>query len=225
MENKRNTIAIVFILNLLIVGLFGCDQGTRNELPTVAPTALATPTLATEPTEPPTAQPTATQPPPTATVEPTPFPCEYPVQSDLVDAWDYLVLDCPIGPGAAAISTAYAPFEGGQMLWRGDTDTIYVLYNDGRWESYPNEWVQSSQEFSCGEESNPPTPVRGFGKVWCDHPEVREGLGAVTATEIGDHRSAVQDFDNGTILVAPFGDIFVFEGEANTWRMVDVPQP
>lgn len=108
------------------------------------------------------------------------------------------------------------------MLWRGDTDTIYVLYNDGRWESYPNEWQQSAQEFSCGEENSPPTPIRGFGRVWCDHPAVREALGPVTALEIGDNASAIQDFGNGTILVAPFGSRFIFINETGMWRRVDV---
>jgi hypothetical protein len=45
-------------------------------------------------------------------------------------------------------------------------------------------------------------------------------LGAATAAEIGDAGSTVQDFVNGTILTAPFGDIFVFEGEDSTWRLV-----
>lgn len=218
----RNPLKVLWIfIALMAIGLTSCSDQPEDTLPTLAATALPTPTLAVEPGETSMAQPTATQPPPTATAEPTPVPCPFPVQPDLAEAWSHLILGCPISPGIAATNTAYAPFEGGQMLWRGDTDTIYVLYNDGRWESYPNEWVQSSQEFSCGEESNPPTPVRGFGKVWCDHPEVREGLGAVTAGEIGDNRSAVQDFDNGTILVAPFGGIFIFEGETGSWQLLE----
>lgn len=107
------------------------------------------------------------------------------------------------------------------MLWRGDTDTIYVLFNDGRWESYPNEWREGDPEYSCGEANSPPTPLRGFGRVWCDHPEVSARLGAVTASEIGDNASAVQEFVNGMIMVAPFGARFVLVGEDGTWRRVD----
>jgi hypothetical protein len=136
----------------------------------------------------------------------------------LADVWSRLVLGCPITPGAAAVSTAYAPFKGGQMLWRGDTDAIYVLYNDGRWKSYPNEWREGDPEFSCGDGNPLTTPIRGFGRVWCDHSDVREALGAVTAAEIGDSGSVIQDFVNGTILVAPFGGVFIFEGEDGTWR-------
>lgn len=108
------------------------------------------------------------------------------------------------------------------MLWRGDTDNIYVLFNDGRWASYRNNWRDGDPEFTCGESNSPPTPVRGFGRVWCEQPGVRESLGAVTAAEIGDDGSAVQDFVNGAILAAPFGGLFVFEGEDGTWRLVEV---
>ena len=137
-------------------------------------------------------------------------------------AWSADELGCPITSGAAAINTAYAPFEGGQMLWRGDTDNIYVLFNDGRWASYRNTWREDDPEYTCGERNSPPTPVRGFGRVWCEQPGVRETLGAVTAAEIGDDGSAVQDFVNGAILAAPFGGLFVFEGEDGTWRLVEV---
>lgn len=107
------------------------------------------------------------------------------------------------------------------MLWRGDTDTIYVLTHDGRWASYPNEWRQGDPEFTCGDENPLTTPIRGFGRVWCDHPDVRETLGAATAAEVGDSASAVQDFGNGVILTAPFGGIFIFVGEDSTWRTFD----
>jgi len=139
----------------------------------------------------------------------------------LATAWNIEELGCPITPGAAAISTAYAPFEGGQMLWRGDTDVIYVLYNDGRWASYPNTWREGDPIFTCGEEDPAITPIRGFGRVWCDYPDVGESLDAVTAAEIGDGASAVQDFTNGTILAAPFDSLFVFVGEDGVWRRVD----
>jgi formylglycine-generating enzyme required for sulfatase activity len=152
---------------------------------------------------------------------PGPAPCQLPTQPALAGAWNKEEIGCPITPGAAAINTAYAPFEGGQMLWRGDTDIIYVLYNDGRWDSYPNEWREGDPEFTCGEPDPLVTPIRGFGRVWCDHPDVRDALGAATAEEIGDSASAVQDFGNGTILIAPFGRPFVLVGEDGVWRRVE----
>jgi hypothetical protein len=202
--------------------LAGCGVGEDlRTVPTTAPLA-ATPTLV--PT-----LPTQTSPPapatatalPSTTPAPSPTPCQFALLLDLSVAWNAEEVGCPITPGAAAINTAYAPFEGGQMLWRGDTDVLYVLFHDGRWLSYPNTWREGDPEFTCGEASNPPTPVRGFGRVWCEEVGVREALGAVTAAEIGDDASAVQDYVNGTILRAPFGGVFVFEGEDGMWRLVE----
>lgn len=184
------------------------------------PTPAATAVLPPEPTGtlPAAAVISMTRPAPSATPRPT--PCQLSVQPALGDAWSEDELGCPITSGATPISTAYAPFEGGQMLWRGDTDTIYVLYHNGEWDSYPNEWREGDPTYSCGEESGPATPIRGFGRVWCDNEAVRLALGAVTAAEIGDAASTAQEFVNGTILIAPFGDAFVLVGERGVWRRV-----
>ena len=204
-----------------VVVLCACARAGGEATPTLAPTALAAttwPTIAaTRPA------PTATFVPATATATtaPSPTPCQLPIQPALAEAWNAAELGCPITPGSEAVSTAYAPFAGGQMLWRGDTDTIYVLYPGGTWSSYPNAWRPGDPEFSCGEADPLTTPIRGFGRVWCDQPEVRQALGGATAAEIGDSASAVQDFVNGTILVAPFGRPFVFVGEDGVWRQVD----
>lgn len=212
---RRQRVTIITLTLFCLFALPGCD--TADPLPTVAATIAplaATPTLIA------TSSPTVA-PPPSPTPQPSPTPCGLPLQPDLTDAWRPGELGCPITPGEAAISTAYAPFEGGQMLWRGDTDAIYVLTHDGRWASYPNEWREGDPEYTCGRPDPTLTPVRGFGRVWCDHVEVREALGAPSAEEIGDNASAVQDFGNGTILVAPFGGVFVFVNEDATWRRVE----
>jgi hypothetical protein len=87
--------------------------------------------------------------------------------------------------------------------------------------AYPNEWREGDPEFTCGDPDPLVTPIRGFGRVWCDHASVREALGAATAVEIGDNASVVQDFGNGTILIAPFGRPFVLVGEDGVWRRVE----
>ena len=214
----RQALQQFVVLNCILVVTLGlCACGSQPD--EILPTAAATATL-------PTAEPTNTLPAVTAQLlpSPQPTPCQHPVQPALAAAWQDYVLGCPVTPGITPINTAFAPFEGGQMVWRGDTDTIFVLTHDGRWTSYPNAWREGDPEFSCGEEDPFITPVRGFGRVWCDHPDVRDALGAVTAAEIGDSDSTVQEFVNGTILAAPFGDLFVFEGEAGIWRLVDITQ-
>ncbi len=213
----RKNVLVLVCLGLLALGLAAC--GGAPPVPTAAPTALPVADLtAVNPT------PTLPAVTPQPIAGPQPTPCPLVVQPALAAGWQADVLGCPITAGAAAINTAYAPFEGGEMLWRGDTDTIYVLTQDGRWMSYANEWREGDPEFSCGEADSLTTPIRGFGRVWCDHSDVQQALGAITAAEIGDNASAVQEFENGTILTAPFGDLFVLEGEAGAWRMVDITQ-
>lgn len=209
---------------LVVLILAGC--GGQETLPELAPTAVvaqtplvatpaataALPTPTTAPTK--TAAPTPTIPPP------KPTPCQLPALPTLLPAWSDIEVGCPISPGQTGISTAYVPFEGGQMLWRGDNAAIYVVTNDGRWQRYDDLWREGDPEYTCGEASSPPTPVRGFGRVWCDNPDVREALGAVTAYELGDSAGSAQEFVNGTLLAAPDGSLFVFVGETATWRRV-----
>lgn len=218
MVGRMMPVLKIILLALILAGLPACASSPNESLPTSAPTALVVnatlpPATATRPA-PPTFRPVR----PTPTVAATATPCGLAVQPALAAAWRADELGCPITPGSTAVNTAYAPFEGGQMIWRGDTDAIIVLTNDGRWMSYPNEWREGDPVFSCGIEDPLITPIRGFGRVWCDHRDVRQILGTATAEEIGDSGSVVQDFVNGTILTAPFGQSFIFAGEDGVWR-------
>jgi len=203
-----------------LLALVACREAddTLSAPPTIAPTAAlvtaATPTAAVAM---PTAIPTATR---AAAATPQPTPCQFAVLPALRPAWLDIELGCPINAGVEGLSTAYAPFAGGQMLWRGDNAQIYVLSNDGRWAQYDDLWQEGDAEFTCGQANNPPTPARGFGRVWCDHAEVREGLGVATAAEIGDSGGQAQDFVNGLLLAGPDGSTFVLIGETATWRRV-----
>lgn len=208
-------LACAALLALLLTGcsrLTTIDATTPATSATAAVPAPATPLLPTA-----AAPPTAIA---TPTARPSPTPCPYRALPELAGAWSEIELGCPLNPGAATIAAAYLPFEGGQMLWRQDNGAIYVAYHDGRWERYDDLWREGDPEFTCGEPSSPPTPVRGFGRVWCDHPAVRQALGAATAFEIGDVAGSAQDFVNGTLLLSPDGSTFVFVGETSTWRRV-----
>lgn len=59
-------------------------------------------------------------------------------------------------------------FQRGQMLWRSDTKTIYVV--ETRWRSYPDLWRDGDP--AADPNLTPPPgffqPVRGFGRVWRD---------------------------------------------------------
>lgn len=219
----RPAIARVLIVVAIPLLMAGCDRAAPSSaLPTSVPasdnglpTRPATPAAVT-PT-----RPAATRlPPRTPTVAPTPTPCAFSVLPALAAAYLDIELGCPLNAGLDPLATAYAPFAGGQMLWRQDNAVIYVLTNDGRWAQYDDLWREGDEEFTCGEPANPPTPVRGFGRVWCDQPAVRRELGAATAAEIGDAGGRTQDFVNGMLLAAPDGSTFVLVGESATWRRV-----
>ena len=78
-------------------------------------------------------------------------------------------------------------FQRGHMFWyKGPPERIWVVYGSGpgawtgsgQWSEYPDTWEEGDPEFSCPQERPyPEQPVGGFGKVWCDHPEVRAALG------------------------------------------------
>lgn len=106
-----------------------------------------------------------------------------------------LAINCPyaasLSPGQCPISQnsvemAYQPFEGGLMIWRGDTRQIYVLFNTQSYETHNDTWqAGESLEYSQPPPAGRLQPVRGFGKVWLEWSHVRSLLGWATAAEQG----------------------------------------
>jgi hypothetical protein len=77
-------------------------------------------------------------------------------------------------------------FEGGRMLWYsalpGESDqrpTIYVIYNDGDWETIPDIWdsSQPASDPSIVPPANRFQPTNSFGKVWRENTTIRGRLG------------------------------------------------
>jgi len=97
---------------------------------------------------------------------------------------EYIASECPLTQDY--VPAAYEPFEGGHMVWRGDTREIYVLYDNDSYETYQDTWSEGEP---ISIEETPPQgllpPVRGFGKLWTSQPSVRDRLGWATAEEIG----------------------------------------
>ncbi len=96
----------------------------------------------------------------------------------------YITPECPLTHDS--VDAAYAPFEHGHMVWRGDTREIYVLYGDGSYETYEDTW-EAGQPIDS--EETPPqgllVPIRGFGHLWATHRGVRDRLGWATKAESG----------------------------------------
>ncbi len=97
---------------------------------------------------------------------------------------------CPSGP-ERKIGASYQAFENGMMLWRSDTNEIYVFYSDGT-AAYFLEGDYANLSEPDLEEAPPldrHAPIRGFGKVWANAPGVREKLGWAFDEEQGYNAS------------------------------------
>ena len=193
---------------------------TPTEEPTATPTAPPTETAAPLPTMTPlptyTSPPTATRtPPPPAS--PTPAACAIAVHNSLKSAWQphSSRLGCPAAAGQSGIWMAQEDFQNGKMFWREDNDKIYVLYSNGAWARYDDLWQDGDPAYACGTPESPPTPARGFGKIWCTYNNVRNGLGNATNAEWGEG-GTVQDYAHGTIIQTGSGNYILF-GDG-TWR-------
>lgn len=208
--------------------------GASGSLPDATKAVEVTPTeTAVPPTEtavPPTPIPTNTAVPPTDTPRPaptftpeptrTPTPavasCSYSATNSFANTYQSFQsqLGCPTGNAWNSWS-AKEPFERGYMFWQESTDKIYVLYNNGNWARYDDIWVEGDPEFSCGTQQSPPTPKRGFGKIWCTKSGVQAGLGNATAGESGED-TTMQAFANGFIWQTSLGRYVLYND--GTWR-------
>lgn len=176
--------------------------------------ALTAPPTPEPPTE--TLTPTSTRAPtptftPTPTATPTPVCPE--VTGPFADLWRAERARLGCATNAAHTSwLATENFETGLMFWREDNDRIYAVYRDGTWQGFSNTWRDGDPIYTCGTATTPPTPLRGFGKVWCGYTYVRGGLGSATDLERG-FDGTVQDFERGTILKLDTGTIYLLFGD------------
>ena len=64
------------------------------------------------------------------------------------------------------------------MVWRGDRRLIYVMFNDGSFETFADNWVVGTP---IDTPSDIPdglyAPERGFGLLWTTNPAVRDRVG------------------------------------------------
>lgn len=119
-------------------------------------------------------------------------------------------------------------FERGYMYWRNNegatANYIYVLYykggtdpSQGGWERYKDTWTEDMDRVLCPEANTPNGPVRGFGKIWCDHGAVRSDLGAPIEPEAGFY-AGFQEFEGGTLLWAARLHVIYAIFDDVTWR-------
>jgi YVTN family beta-propeller protein len=167
--------------------------------PPPSPTPSFTPTP--WPTLPPTARPSATV---VAAAEPR---CKMAPGPRFAGYWQSdsslrLGLGCPQEEAWSGFA-AEQPFERGHMIWRQADQTVFVLYDDGVWRSYADNWQEGMPDLSC--EATPPSglyqPKRGFGLVWCRETGARQGLGWALDEESGS-AAEWQTFESGELITS-----------------------
>lgn len=192
---------------------------------------IATPTAtrAASPSPTYTAEPTAETPAPTPTAAhtatPTPeaqnfSPTGLTPDGRFKDIWIELGsgdsrLGYPAGPEIKDRNYAKQFFEKGVMLW-WDTpegpNAIWVLDSPdsafkrgGTSNRYDDTW-DGGDDYSC-DAARSGGPVRGFGKVWCEQPELQARLGLPSEPEAGSGGSPpyaqVQFFQGGMMFYNP----------------------
>ncbi len=140
-----------------------------------------------------------------------------------VDLWAVRVdrLGCPAASSNPSLVEQI--FEGGWMFWRGDTATIYVLPSDQPYASFQDTWDESQPIFTCPDlfpSRTPPTPHRGFGKVWCNEPWVRERVGNATSPE-RLFEATLQEFETGLIFETDQGTTYILESRLSGWERME----
>lgn len=137
------------------------------------------------------------------------------------------------------IQVAEQRFQNGRMFWLQPVDQIWVLAQD---ETGKKTWLVYDNTFREGQAESDPSltppanfhqPIRGFGKLWRENPEIRQTLGWALEPELG-HVTTYEYHAGGTVtqdneyIPAPgyhlitslFGDIYKFNESDLTWERV-----
>ena len=146
-------------------------------------------------------------PSPTPTMSASAVPCER-------EAWGWFEGALEMVPGLReeigcpveeyrVLTAVSQDFQRGYMVWREEKNLISVFYEGDGWESYSDRWQEGMPELDPS--FGPPPegviqPKRGFGFVWQEHPEVREGLGWAFNEERACDEAHLQEFHGGEML-------------------------
>lgn len=139
---------------------------------------------------------------------------------------------CPSEAATLSLHVAQN-FEGGQMIWIQGNRNIYVLFSDTtqpQWQLYVDQWEEGQPVNDPG--LVPPAgliqPVRGFGLVWRNQPNVRDRLGWATSPELS-YDGALQDAGSSVYVRAQQGGILQLESGGRAWTTISggpaIPTP
>lgn len=221
------------------------ETATPLPLPADSPTpAAASPEPEVEHEEEDTPSPTPTRyvPLETPTATPTPGqfePAGFEPQERFYEIWEEVGggrsrLGYPTGPEITGQNYAKQYFERGLMVWWDNpdgADAIWVIdsprpdLNSGlTWNRYVDTWA-GDDPFACDEarQNGELGPMRGFGQLWCDRPELRQRLGRPWEREAGSAGnppfSQVQFFQGGVMLSNPINaEVYVLFDQGDWLR-------
>lgn len=129
-------------------------------------------------------------------------------------------LGCPTATDRST-NLAEQMFQHGLMIYRADTQQIYVLLNSGAWSVFADRWTSDQPE---GGLVRAPDglfePRRGFGKLWREKlGGANAAIGFATATEQG-LSGQLQTFERGTVIRNDRGVVRVLLANG-TWQMAN----
>ena len=148
-------------------------------------------------------------------------------------------------PNNIDIIVAEQVFEGGRMFYLDPVSRIWVMLN-GEEDDTTGEWLIFADTWQEGEPESDSAiiapdglhqPIRGFGKIWRENPELREALGWGLDPEIG-HETRYQFFEgeiletDAGLMQAPgfhvlnsfYGRTFFYDESQLTWGILDVAE-
>lgn len=125
--------------------------------------------------------------------------------------------------------TSVQNLEYGVMVWVRYSDTdqkIYAIRSYGGYHTYKDTWTEDMSERPAVE---PPeglyAPIRGFGKVWTDHPDIRTQMGWAIEERERSQTATVQTFDNGVLIWMHESDIVYALGPDEWYSQILSRQP
>ncbi|WP_038038764.1 zf-HC2 domain-containing protein [Thermorudis peleae] len=197
------------------------SQPTATPSVVPSPTAPAAATPATTPTPQETPAPAATSTPaasPTPTPQPTPVTGAF-AQVYWGDQQVQKLLGSPTGL-AYTVAASELAFQRGVMLERIDTNTFYILKDDGSWVSLPAPTEQGDPASQA--QPNLWIPGGKYGLVWKQQ-QLLDSIGY--ATEATPHVMAqgarVQPFEHGILILSDRGFVYMLL-ESGSWAQFPV---
>ncbi len=123
---------------------------------------------------------------------------------------------CPIS--RVVTDAAYQRFQNGFMVWRSDSQSIFVVQDNGIYEVHSDTWTGQAVETAP-----PPdgfiAPQRGFGWLWVNNPHLQESLGWATGQEISYSSPFEVTSESSGLFTLPTGARInlAFNGRWQSW--------